>query len=332
MTDTPTARWFRRFADHDANGASAVYADWADGVADDPALLELLDRLPMQKRQPPLVFAVSRFVGAPVGRFTEWRAWMLAHWPIVEAELLLRYTQTNEPRRCAALLPALARIEGPIALLEVGASAGLCLYPDRYSYDYDGVRIDPADGPSPVVLRSAVSGGVPLPSALPTVIWRAGIDLDPLDVHDPLDARWLETLVWPEQEARLELLRGAMAVARAEPPLLVLGDAVDALAALAARAPSDATLVVVSSGVLVYLPGLERQRFVDAVGALDAHWVSLEGAAVLTGIADELEQLTDAETDGRYVLALDGHPLAFVGPHGQSVEWIDPVGDSPPGA
>jgi hypothetical protein len=283
----------------------------------------VLERLPVQQRQPPLLFAVTRLVGAPVAPFAEWREWMLAHWAAVETEVLRRHTQSNEPRRCAALLPALARIEGPIALLEVGASAGLCLYPDRYSYEYDGRRIDPDDGPSPVLLHSTASAGVPLPAALPSIVWRAGIDLEPLDVRTPLDAHWLEMLVWPGQTERLATLRQAMAIAAADPPTLVRGEAVDALAALAAQAPSDATLVVVSSGVLVYLPGLERQRFVDAVTALDARWVSLEGAAVLTGVADELEQLTAAATDGRFVLALDGHPLAFVGPHGESVEWLE---------
>ncbi len=47
-----------------------------------------------------------------------------------------RSTQTSEPGRCATLLLLLARLPQPLALLEVGASAGLCLLPDRYGYDY----------------------------------------------------------------------------------------------------------------------------------------------------------------------------------------------------
>ena len=50
--------------------------------------------------------------------------------------MLSRATQTNEPARCAVLLPVLARLPQPLALLEVGASAGLCLLPDHYGYDY----------------------------------------------------------------------------------------------------------------------------------------------------------------------------------------------------
>src|SRR5690606_30134163 len=136
-----------------------------------------------------------------------WREWLLAHGDQVVAECGRRSLQTNEPLRCAALLPALSRITGPIALLEVGASAGLCLYPDRYSYRYltdrGEVRLDPADGPSPVVLTCRVAGGMPTVT-LPEIVWRAGIDLQPLDPAAPDTARWLTGLVWPGETGRAD--------------------------------------------------------------------------------------------------------------------------------
>jgi hypothetical protein len=56
-----------------------------------------------------------------------------------------RRTQTNEPARCATLLPLLALLPQPLALLEIGASAGLCLLPDLYSYKYtDSTFIAPS--------------------------------------------------------------------------------------------------------------------------------------------------------------------------------------------
>lgn len=317
-----TAEWYRGFAESEAHGRSAVYEAWASGIAGDPHLLALIDELPETTRQPSLVFSVARLLGAPEGAFDAFREWMLGHWPQLRPEVAARLNQTNEPGRCASLMPALAGIPGPLALLEIGASGGLCLYPDRYSYLYDDTtRIDPADGPSPVLLRCTTNGRVSLPQQLPEVVWRAGIDLAPLDVTDASDRRWLETLAWPEEHERRERIRAAIDIARREPPLLVPGDATDALAGVAARAPADATLVVITSGVLVYLPFVQRQRFVDAVRQLlretGAHWLSLEGIDVLPRVKEALPQ-----GGGRFALALDEHPLAWSGPHGQSLDWL----------
>ena len=95
--------------------------------------------------------------------------------------MLARRTQTNEAARCATLLPALARLPPPLALIEVGASAGLTLLIDRYSYDYAGRRIAGQDPLAPT-LRCEPRGRVPLPERVPEITWRAGLDLNPLDV------------------------------------------------------------------------------------------------------------------------------------------------------
>lgn len=329
-----TSQWYARFAATDARGQSPVYEAWALGVAGDAELLAAIDELPPQRRHPPLVFAVTRLLGARAGGFAEWRDWTLAHWPRVRAEAEVRLTQTNEPLRSAALMPALARIPGPIALLEVGTSAGLCLYPDRYSYSYDGREpLHPADGASTVLLECSTNGLVAPPTALPDVVWRAGTDLVPLDVRDPDDARWLEALIWPEQHERLARLRAAMAIVRDDPPLLVGGDVTDTLADLAAQAPPDATLVVVSSGVLVYVPRAGRERFADAVAGLDATWVSLEAAGLFAGIAEGVTRATGlTDLAGRFALSLDGTPLALVAPHGGRIDWLpaDGPAENPP--
>jgi len=323
-----TAQWYTRFASNEARGQSPVYEGWAIGVADDPAMIAAIEHLPPQRRQPALLFAVSRLLGAPVGGYGPWRDFVLAHWPEMEREARVRLTQTNEPLRCAALVPVLARIDGPIALLEVGASAGLCLYPDRYSYTYDaGEPLHPADGPSPVLLECVTNGLEPAPTRLPQIVWRAGIDLAPLHVADENDERWLETLIWPEQHERLARLRAAVDVVRADPPLLVAGDVTDALPALAAQAPPGATLVVVSSGVLVYVARPQRERFAEAVAALDARWLSLEAAGLFPDVADAIEHstgLTRPELAGRFALSLDQHALAFVAPHGGRIDWLAP--------
>ena len=127
------------------------------------------------------------------------------------------------PGRCATLLPVLARLPQPLALLEVGASAGLCLLPDRYGYDYGHRQLAPASPDAPVFPCRA-NPATPLPVAHPRVVWRLGLDLHPVDVADAAHRAWLETLVWPEQSDRLHRLRGALAVARRDPPRVAQGD------------------------------------------------------------------------------------------------------------
>jgi hypothetical protein len=321
VTDPATAAWYIRFAEHEARGESAIYEEWALGVAADAGILALIAELPRPKQQPNLIFAVSRLLGAPEGPYGPWRDWLVDHWEAVRAEALVRATQTNEPRRCAVLLPALGLVPGPLALLEVGASAGLCLYTDRYSYDYDGHRLDPAAGPSTVLLECATTGNPPIPDAVPEITWRAGIDLNPLDLTVADDRLWLETLIWPEQHARRARIRAAMDIVSADPPRIVRGDATAALPRLAAEAPADATLVVIASAAIVYLTPENRARFIDTVTSLDARWISNEGVGIVPSVRDALRGV-EPPRPGLFALGMDGHPLAWTGAHGRSLDWI----------
>lgn len=316
-----TAAGYERFAALEARGVSPLYEEWAAAIAEDPEVLALIDSLPRPKRQPNLVFAAARLAGAPLARYPEFRDWLLENWSAVEPVIQARMTQTNEAGRCAVLLPLLSRIVGSVALIEAGASAGFCLYPERYSYRYqhDGGEtvLDPASGPSPVQLTCALAGMGP-PTRRPDVVWRAGIDLNPLDVQDFEDMAWLEALVWPEHSERRDRLSAVAKVAAEDPPLLVRGDIVEALPQLVNEAPKDATVVVFHSAVLPYLDPDHRRRFVALVKGLDLIWISNEGEAALPEIKDQLTR----SAEGNLVLSLDGVPQAFTGPHGQSYEAL----------
>ncbi|WP_127476200.1 DUF2332 domain-containing protein [Microbacterium sulfonylureivorans] len=312
------AERFARFARDEAPGRSDLYADWAAGVAADADVAAILARIPETRRQPPLVFAVSRMLGAPEAPFAAWSEWMAAHADEVVAEASRRSLQTNEPQRCAALLPALSTVDGPIALLELGASAGLCLFPDRYSYRFrGGPQLDPATGPSRVVLACDVTGDPPL--RLPDVVWRAGVDLAPLDPGDPDDRRFLTALVWPGERGRAARIEAALDIAAADPPVMIAGDASDpaVLRAAADLAPADATLVVTTPGVLPHIPRAGRERLIAAVRELDAVWISIDPP----GLHKAWDPPVDPETWGGFVLGRDGVPLAAVDPLGGSVEW-----------
>lgn len=311
---------YARFARDEASGRSDLYADWAAGVAAESATAAILARIPATRRQPPLVFAVTRLLGAPEGGFAEWSRWLAAHDDDVVREAGRRSLQTNEPLRCAALLPALSRIDGPIALLEVGASAGLCLIPDRYSYRYlgdDDRALNPLGGESTVMLESRLEGGPAL--RLPDIAWRAGIDLEPLDPASEDDRRFLETLVWPGETGRAERIRAALGLAAEEALRIVRGDAADpaVLRALAAEAPAGVTLVITTPGVLPHIPRSGRERLIRTIGDLDARWISIDPP----GLHDAWDPPVDAASWGGFVLGLDGRPLAAVDPLGAFVEW-----------
>ena len=315
---------YRRFAQLEAHHESPTYQDWAQGIAADAELVELIAVLPQNKQQPNLIFAAARWLGCPVASYARVRHWLLAHWSEIALVVMRRAIQTNEAGRCAVLLPLLSQVPGPLALIEVGASAGLCLYPDLYSYRYETdsttVTLDPADGPSTVQLPCRINAAA-MPGRLPEVVYRGGLDLNPIDVHNNADLEWLEALIWPEHQIRRDRLHAAAAIAAANPAELVRGDLIDDLPRLVDAAPPAATVVVFHTAVLAYLHPQRRQQFVDLMTSMPAvTWISSEGAAVLPSIAAQISDQIDVSADGRMILALDGTAIALVGSHGQTYE------------
>lgn len=338
------AATYRHFAEAEARGISATYDQWARGVSQDPAVLALLSELPGLKIQPNLVFAAARLKGAPVGDYEQFRTWLLTHWGEVKPEVLQRATQTNEANRCAVMLPILSRLDrlgtavaptaadaggqsagerAPLALIEAGASAGLCLYPDRYSYAYtttagETVKLHPKEGPSEVILPAAIDADW-VPDHIPEVAYRAGADLNPLNLADADELAWLETLIWPEHQERRDRLHAAARIALQEPARIVAGDLVEAVPDLVRQAPAEARIVVFHTWVLYYLSPEHREAFRTALAEFpNITWISSEPYGVLPWV----DQRHKTPFDHRVTLAVNGKPAALVGTHGQSFEAL----------
>lgn len=325
---------YRDFASEARDSES--FSAWSQAVVDDAEVVAWLRTLPGIKQQPNLVFAAARWHGVPApGPYENLREALLGDDGSIRETILTRSTQTNEVGRLATLLPAFCTFEGPLALLEVGPSAGLCLYPDAWSYAWEvgergatsTVRLDPpgvsSEQDPAAVLPCRVKGAAPLPGAVPEVAWRGGVDLNPLDVTNPDDMAWLEQLVWPEQEERRARLRHAVEVARRDPSHLVQGDLLTELPRLVDQASAYGTVVVLHSAVIAYLAPEDRLVFDELVRGLVAdgacHWVSNEGAAVLPSVTRTGPEIPRGHPT--FVLGVDGTMVAKAHGHGRTLTW-----------
>ncbi len=358
-------------ADDDFAGYSPIYERIARALADDDASLALLlDAAPVGRTPVLALAAVHDIVlsepGSPLAAIYAGHSGADPWPPFREllhartAEVLLRMRtrsiQTNEVGRSAALLPALAAVRAaalaagddrPLALVELGPSAGLNLLLDRYAVTYrrDGSVVAVVGDPSSTVqLACEVRGPAdPVVDGLPVPIAsRVGLDLSPVDVTDPEARRWLSACVWPGVPDRPERLAAAIELARLHPPHLVVGDAVTDLAPLVAGLPDDVLPVVVSTWALAYL-GREGRAAVlaalDGVGATrDLALVSAEEPRITPWVPAppaEVEACGDADGDGTGTLlglrtwrggAAHDEALALCHPHVRWIAWVPGAG------
>jgi len=323
------AEYYRHFAARELRGSSPSYERLAVAIADDPEAIAVIAGLPTVKRQVNLVLTALRVDGAPLSDPVRTARHLVERADVVRAIVLARSTQTNEARRIATLLPEILREPGPVALIEVGASAGLCLHPDRYDIRFDDGS-QHGDPQSPVRLETARRGAVPTAMHPLEVGWRAGIDLNPLDLRDADDVAWLEALVWPEHTDRAERLHRAIGVAREHPIEIVRGDLVDEIEPLLARVPSGLRTVVFHTAVLAYLPTERRAAFAHIMAAhSDVTWLANEGDGIVRHDDGSLQvgrpnahSPAWSESPAPFVLARDGRPIALTQPHGEWIEYL----------
>jgi len=322
LTRDSTAQLYRQWAQVEAHGSSPTYERLALAVAGDEDMLKILDAVEPAKRQPNLLFGALRWHEAPVDDPDASVAWARTHAQDIVQVLRTRRTQTNEVARCATLLPALALLPQPLALIEVGASAGLCLLYEHWRYHYTGNGVDRLIGPatSPVTLCCNVEGDVPLPDSIPTIVWRAGLDLNPIDATDPDSRRWLQCLVWPEHHDRAANLAAALEVAADAAPNVIPGDLTAELPQLLEQVPSGASPVVVHSATLGYVDPEGRIAFQQLLRSRGVHRLGAEGPRVLPELARHIPG--DVDFDGRFLASLDDRLLALAQPHGRSLRWL----------
>jgi hypothetical protein len=309
LVDEPLPDHFRGFALVAENDGGTTYGAICRHVADDPEVLSLLDDAPLAQRRPLILLAAVHFlllsgaehplaayydtVAALAGRPYEPPAGDVAatfvdfchqHRAALKILVTTRSTQTNEIGRCTNLLPGLCHVAAqygwsePLALLDLGTSAGLNLLFDDYGYTYRAQHGDDTlavgAGDAPVALSCGSRPDLtPLPVlGLPTISERVGLDRSPIDPFSDEQARWLLACLWPDNLARFGRLRAALDNVRRSPhpPRLEQGDMVHDLDRVAGTIGGDGPLVVFHSWVAAYLDEQQQRALVAEVRALGA--------------------------------------------------------------
>lgn len=286
----------------DAPASWTLTAETFRAIAEDGALLDLAAAIAPERLPPLLLSAAVRYLVAHIGPQPLARYYptpgsgqppldggfrpALAAFARDQAPALARLCrehryQMNEVGRCADVLAVLGDIapDRPLALIDLGTGAGLGLHLDRYRYRFGtgpGARTV-GDPGSPVLLTCAVRGNPPVPSRVPAVAARAGVDVEPLDLADDRVRTWLAACVPPETGA-VDRFAAASALARAHPAPMVRGDIVESVAAVCANLPDEALLVLVDTYVAVFLTGAQRARFRALLTELgrDLEWISVD--------------------------------------------------------
>jgi hypothetical protein len=318
---------YRHFGEVDAAETSPLYERVAVALSESGEALRAIEAAPARKRHPTVILAALHDL-ALAGRAPALAAayaaadghaaagaaidTLLRMTDSVVAIAVRRPTRTNETGRCAVLYPAIAEAArrvgaNAVGLIDVGCSAGLNLNVDRVGITYSNGQ-SLGDPSSPVQLSSSIVGDRPIPTrAMPEVVARVGVDLDPVDVTDADDARWLRACLWPgqpERVARLEAEMALAAAAAAAPPLLLKGDAVEVVPDAFARVPADALPVVTTTWALSRFPLESRLRFLhrldEAAAGRAVAWVSAEGV----GVAPTIPTLGDRRASGHSIIGL----------------------------
>jgi hypothetical protein len=342
------AEMWKWFATH-CREYSPLYERISLAVAGDRELLERVQAAPPSAHLPPALLAAVHYLllegadhllGDVYGGRSEadpgplFLDFCRSHSDAVMAIFATRHIQTNECGRSAAIGPGLtwvaSQLDGPFALIDVGASAGLNLLCDRYRFDYGRHG---ATGPagSPVTISCAVVGGhPPIAELLPPISTRVGIDRSPIDLADPDDARWLLACVWPDT-GRLARTAAAIALAQDHPPRVVAGDANATLPGVLAALPLGAVAIVTTTWAFAYFSAADRLAFMDLLDRASHQrtiaWLSAEGAGTVEPFA--AERAADDEQGKSDILGAvifqrgerRAHMLGDVQEHGAWIDW-----------
>lgn len=284
---------FARFAHQECAGSCDLYEHLALRVAADDELLHIASHARPGQPVPNLLFGAVQYLlltgadhelrryydglveepGDIKQSFSPFKDFCRRHADAIVPLLESKIVQTNEVRRCAYLYPSFCliyeKIRKPLALIEIGTSAGLQLIWDQYGYSYGSGDVY-GNATGDVRIEADIIGDTspPLLPHSPPVTARIGVDLHLNRLSDPEDYRWLRALIWPGHRDRVALFDDAARCLAGQPLQLIEGDGIELLPSLAAGIPDDAAICVFHTHVANQIPSEAKRRLQRHIGEI----------------------------------------------------------------
>lgn len=284
---------FLNFAERECKGSSSLYEYLSINIAKDDTILEITRAARDGQPVPNLLFGAVHYlllkgkehslkeyypsvVEHPKSykeSFGHFKNFCMTYQDEIESILKTRLVQTNEVRRCAYLYPAFCAIyeiaKKPLALVEIGTSAGLQLLWDQYSYTYGQNNIY-GNHDSRLTITAEVEGNhIPsLQVTPPPLSTRIGLDLNPIHLNDEKEKLWLKSLIWPEHTERLFMFEEAASYIKECPVSLVEGDGVRLLSKYVEKIPENSVVCIFHTHVANQMPIEVKKNLLQAVKAI----------------------------------------------------------------
>ncbi|KZZ84546.1 DUF2332 domain-containing protein [Bacillus sp. SJS] len=286
MRTAKPSQLFLNFSANECKGSSRLYEILSKEMAQDEELLVLSLKAKTGQPLPNLFFGAVHYLllkGAdhrlydiyqnPVDEgiwFPMFKEFCLAHKKEIALLLETKLVQTNEVRRCAYLFPVFQYIyewtNKPLALLEIGTSAGLQLLWDQYAYSYGTGEVYGNTSSDLRIQSEWIGGKEPsLKKHVPPVSVRMGFDLNIVDLKDQEEYLWMKALIWPEHKERLAMFERAASLAGSQPVQFFEGDGTALVASAAEAVPNDSVLCVFHTHVANQMPDEAIERLLSSI-------------------------------------------------------------------
>ncbi|QQK75328.1 DUF2332 domain-containing protein [Salicibibacter cibarius] len=290
MEKTTLSKRFKHFAVNECRGSSQLYEHLSQCVSEDEEMLLLCAHAREGQPVPNLFFGAVHyllykgkdhelkcFYGSIVespeeegGCFPYFKDFCQKYRNEIISIMENKSVQTNEVRRCSYLYPCFCliyeKVKKPLALIEIGTSAGFQLLWDQYSYSYGTAEVY-GNHHSDVHIKAENRGkhSLFLLPESPPVTYRKGLDLHVNNLNDNENYLWLKSLIWPNHYERRKLFERAAQEVTTTPSDLIEGDGVALLSGVVKEIPQDTAICIFHTHVANQMPHHTKRELLKKI-------------------------------------------------------------------